>query len=198
MKRNKALTIVRAVQSVASSLLIGLIFLQLERNMSSLQPRLFSSFLLVFAQFLFALLGVVNAFPAERAVFLRETQDKLYHPAAFYFAKVVIDTIMQCLFPILVVAISYPLIGLNGESADRVLWFYAIMAVSSNCGAAVGFMVSAAVPSVNLALSIAPGLVMPQLLLAGIFIKVGACCHLGLSCNRFSPTREEVRLYIIM
>ena len=60
---------------VASSLLIGLIFLQLERNMSSLQPRLFSSFLLVFAQFLFALLGVVNAFPAERAVFLRETTE---------------------------------------------------------------------------------------------------------------------------
>ena len=37
-----------------------------------------------------ALLGVVNAFPAERAVFLRETQDKLYHPAAFYLAKVFI------------------------------------------------------------------------------------------------------------
>ena len=33
-------------------------------------------------------------------------------------------------------------------------------------------MVSAAVPSVSLALSIAPGLVMPQLLLSGIFIKV--------------------------
>jgi len=167
VKRNKALTVVRAVQTVASSLLIGLIFLQIERNMSGLQPRLFSSFLLVFA-----LLGVVNAFPAERAVFLRETQDKLYHPTAFYLAKVLVDTVMQCFFPILVVAISYPLIGLNGESADRVLWFYAIMAVSSNCGAAVGFMVSAAVPSVNLALSIAPGLVMPQLLLAGIFIKV--------------------------
>ncbi|CAE7757565.1 W [Symbiodinium sp. CCMP2456] len=172
VKRNKALTVVRAVQSVASALLIGLIFLQLERNMSSLSPRLFSSFLLVFAQFLFALLGVVNAFPAERAVFLRETQDKLYHPAAFYLAKVSIDTVMQCLFPILVVAISYPLIGFNGESADRVLWFYAIMAVVSNCGAGVGFMVSAAVPSVNLALSIAPGLIMPQLLLSGIFIKV--------------------------
>ena len=139
VKRNKALTVVRAVQSVASALLIGLIFLQLERNMSSLSPRLFSSFLLVFAQFLFALLGVVNAFPAERAVFLRETQYKLYHPAAFYLAKVSIDT---------------------------------LMAVVSNCGAGVGFMVSAAVPSVNLALSIAPGLIMPQLLLSGIFIKV--------------------------
>lgn len=46
----EALTVVRSVQSIASALLIGLIFLQLERNMSSLSPRLFSSFLLVFAQ----------------------------------------------------------------------------------------------------------------------------------------------------
>lgn len=79
-------------QTVLSALLFGFIFLQLERNMSSLQPRLFSSFLLIFGQFMFALLGVVNAFPAERAVFLRETQDKLYHPAAFYLAKVMIET----------------------------------------------------------------------------------------------------------
>ena len=34
---------------------------------------------------------------------------------------------MQCAFPILVVAISYPCIGLNGENADRILYFYFIM-----------------------------------------------------------------------
>ena len=51
-------------------------------------------------RFMFALLGVVNAFPAERAVFLRETQDKLYHPAAFYLAKVfiAIHLLLQILF----------------------------------------------------------------------------------------------------
>jgi len=172
VKRNKTLTFVRAVQSIAAAFLIGLIFLQLERNLSSIQVRFFASFLLVFTQFLFAILGVANAFPAERAVFLRETQDKLYHPAAFYLAKVMIDTVLQSLFPILVVAIAYPLIGLNAESFDRVLYFYVVMAIVSNCGAGVGFMVSAAVPSVNVALSIVPGLVMPQLLLSGIFIKV--------------------------
>lgn len=73
---------------------------------------------------MFSLLGVINTFPAERAVFLRETQDKLYHPAAFYFSKVAVDTVMQCAFPLLVLAIAYPLIGLNAESAERVLLFY--------------------------------------------------------------------------
>ena len=140
LMRSKVLTIVRAVQSIGASALVGLIFLQLERNMSGIQTRLFSSFLLVFTQFMFAMLGVVNAFPAERAVFLRESQDGLYHPAAFYLAKAVLDTVMQCLFPILVVAISYPMVGLNAESMDRVLLFYAIICIVSNCGSAVGFM----------------------------------------------------------
>ena len=153
VKRNKTLTIVRAVQSIAAALLIGLIFVQLERNMSSIQVRLFASFLLVFTQFLFAILGVANAFPAERAVFLRETQDKLYHPAAFYLAKVAIDTVLQSTFPILVVAVAYPLIGLNSESADRVLWFYFIMAIVSNCGA--GFAGRSKVPLPSLCLTVA-------------------------------------------
>ena len=48
------------MQSIASSLLIGLIFWQLERNMSSLSPRLFSSFLLVFAQLLSRMLHPVT------------------------------------------------------------------------------------------------------------------------------------------
>ena len=77
---------------------------------------------------------------------------------------------MQSFFPILSVAIAYPMIGLNME-ITRLIWFYAIIAVVTNCGAGMGFAVSAAVPSVTLALSIAPGLVMPQMLLAGIFIK---------------------------
>jgi len=172
LKRNTALTAVRCMQSVAASFLIGFIFLRLKRDLSGVQTRLFSGFLLVFAQFLFAMLGVVNAFPAERAAFLRESQDKLYHPDAFYVAKVLVDTLMQCLFPILVVVISYPLVGLNTESLERVLFFYVIMCIVSNCGSAMGFAISAAVPSVSMALSIAPGLVMPQLLLSGIFIKV--------------------------
>eukprot|EP00931_Biecheleriopsis_adriatica_P049263 TRINITY_DN28495_c0_g1_i1.p1 TRINITY_DN28495_c0_g1~~TRINITY_DN28495_c0_g1_i1.p1 ORF type:complete len:657 (+),score=116.01 TRINITY_DN28495_c0_g1_i1:71-1972(+) len=172
LRRNKNLTVVRAAQSVASSVLIGWIFFQLERNRSGIQTRLFSSFLLVFMQFMFALLSVVNTFPAERAVFLREAQDKLYHPAAFYLSKVAIDTLMQCFFPALVVAVSYPMVGLNSETADRVLLFYAIMAVVSNCGSAMGFMVSAAVSSVSTALAIAPGLTLPQMLLCGIFITV--------------------------
>jgi len=143
-----------------------------DANLAGVRARMFAAFLLLFAQFLFAMLGVVNTFPAERAVCLREVQDRWYTPSAFYIAKVVMDTLMQSSFPVLTTLLGYWTIGFNSETAERPLIFYLICALASNVGAAMGFIVSAAVPSTNLALSIAPGLLMPQLLLCGLFIDV--------------------------
>lgn len=172
LRRSKILTRVRLAQTILATLGVSWIFKDTGSHMDGVNNKLFGLFLVAFAQFLFALLGVVNTFPAERAVFLREAQDQWYHPAAFYIAKVFVDTIMQSLFPIIVVAIAYPLIGLNTSSVERILYFYVFVALLGNCGAAIGFSVSAAVASVSTALSIAPGLMMPQLLLCGLFIKV--------------------------
>jgi len=171
LKRNKVLTVVRAGQTILSTILVGWIFAQLDANLDGVRLRMFSAFLLVFAQFLFALLGVVNTFPSERAVFLREAQDRWYHPAAFYLAKVVLDTFMQCLFPMLATVIGYLLIGLNTDKAERIFIFYGIMVLTTNIGASMGFIVSAAVSNVSTALAIAPGMIMPQMLLCGIFIQ---------------------------
>mmetsp|Transcript_40268 Transcript_40268/g.86414 ORF Transcript_40268/g.86414 Transcript_40268/m.86414 type:complete len:622 (-) Transcript_40268:260-2125(-) len=171
-RRNKILTVVRTMQSIMSSVLIGWIFVQVDKDLDGVNVRVFGAFLLAFAQFLFAILGVVNTFPQEKAVFLREAQDRWYHPAAFYLAKVLLDTILQCFFPIIVTCIGYFMIGLNTDKAERVFIFYLFLALLSNCGAAIGFIVSAAVSSVSTALSIVPGLVMPQLVLSGLFIPV--------------------------
>ncbi|CAJ1330477.1 unnamed protein product [Effrenium voratum] len=171
-RRNRCLLLARSAQTLASSLLIGLVFLQLNHDLSSLRPRLFSSFLLFFTQFFFALIGVVNTFPGERAVFQREVQDGLYHPCAFYLSKLIVDTLAQCFFPLLVM-ISYPLIGLNTSLGPaQVVRFYLTLALAANCGSAMGLMLSAWVRRVNLALAVAPGLVMPQLLLSGLFMPV--------------------------
>jgi len=172
LRRNKTLTLVRTGQTVLSAIGISWIFFDLGTSLADVNARLFVTFLLAFSQFLFALLGVVNTFPAERAVFLREAQDCWYNPAAFYIAKVVLDTIMQCIFPVFVTAIGYAMVGLNANEAERILMFYVIMAILANAGSGMGFIVSAAVSNVSTALSIAPGLVMPQLLLAGLFIKI--------------------------
>eukprot|EP00927_Polykrikos_kofoidii_P016958 TRINITY_DN17700_c0_g3_i2.p1 TRINITY_DN17700_c0_g3~~TRINITY_DN17700_c0_g3_i2.p1 ORF type:complete len:623 (-),score=81.11 TRINITY_DN17700_c0_g3_i2:314-2182(-) len=171
IRRTKFLTVVRFMQTALSTAIVSWIFVQLGKDMVGVNSRIFSSFLLVFAQFLFALLGVANTFPSERCIFFREAQDRWYHPTAFYLAKITIDTVMQSVFPLLVLIIGYPLIGLNTQTLSRPVYFYIIMVLISNCGAAVGLTVSAAVSNVSTALSVLPGLVMPQMLLCGIFVR---------------------------
>lgn len=169
VKRTKALTVVRAVQTVMSAILISWVFVQLKFDLSGVRERMFAAFLVCFAQFLFSTLSVVNTFPSERAVFLREAQDRWYHPTAFYLSKVVVDTLMQALFPILATVVAYWFIGLNSTSASRVLLFYTTLMLMSNTGASVGFMISASVGSVTTALAITPATILPQILLCGLF-----------------------------
>lgn len=172
LRRNKVLTVVRIMQTIMSTILISWIFVQLPGDLTGVRSRLFGTFMLGIAQMLFAMIGVVNTFPAERAIFLRESQDRWYHPVSYYLSTVVIDSIMQCCFPIFVL-IGYFLIGLN-SSVERVLVFYVTLCVLSNAGSATGFIVSASVSNVAAGLSIAPGLMMPNLLLAGVFLPVNA------------------------
>jgi len=172
LRRNKILTLVRTGQTLLSASVIGWIFSGLDKSLSNVHSRMFCSLLFAMGQFMFALIGVINTFPAERAVFLREAQDRWYNPAAFYLAKVTLDTIMQCFFPLLVTAIGYQLAGLNISEPERPLLFYVISALLANAGSGMGFVVSAAVSNVSTALSMAPAMILPQLMLSGIFIKI--------------------------
>lgn len=170
--KNPMLTWVRTMQTLMASLLIALIFFRLDHSFSSVQQRFMGTFLVIMANYLFALLGVVNTFPAERAVFLREVQDRWYHPVAFYISKVLLDTLMQSLFPVLSTLVVYWIVGYNTQSPERFGCYYLVLALVSNCASAMGLSISAAVPSVSVALAVAPGSVMPQLLLSGVFLSV--------------------------
>eukprot|EP00927_Polykrikos_kofoidii_P040079 TRINITY_DN34322_c0_g1_i1.p1 TRINITY_DN34322_c0_g1~~TRINITY_DN34322_c0_g1_i1.p1 ORF type:complete len:654 (-),score=67.27 TRINITY_DN34322_c0_g1_i1:355-2244(-) len=171
VRRTRSLTVVRFMQTFLSSVFVGWIFAQLGNDLASLSNRVSAIFVIVFLQFMFPLLGVANAFCSERVVFLREAQDRWYHPTAFYFSKVCVDTVMQFIFPIVPFVICYPLIGLNVETALQPLSFFIIIVLIGNFGAGAGFTISAGVSSVSTSLSILPGFMMPQLLLCGLFIR---------------------------
>lgn len=196
VRRSKLLTFVRFMQTVMSSVLVSWIFVQVPKDLFGVRRRLFVTFFLVFTQLLFGLLGVVNTFPGERAVFLREVQDRWYHPAAFYFSKVFVDTLMQSFFPIFMALISYWFVGLNNATAGHFFVFYVICAIATNIGSSMGFIVSASVSSVNTGLSIAPGMIMPQLLLCGLFIEIDDLPQPFHSISYIVPTRYIVQAVV--
>lgn len=59
------------------------------------------------------LMGTILTFQNERPVFLREQANKMYTVAAYYLAKIVIETPVLALTPMLFSVIVYFKIGLT-------------------------------------------------------------------------------------
>lgn len=115
-------------------------------------------------QFLFAMLSVLFVVPKELAVLLREHLDGMYRVNAWVASKLIVDTPMQVLMPLLFGVIVYWSVNLN-ESWDRVLIFLAIMVLLANVGSSLGFFVSACTWNMNGSLAITPALFIPNVCL---------------------------------
>ena len=81
----------RLAQTIIVGLIMGLLFLQLEDNVVGVRSRAGVIFMIALTQFLFALLGTLNVFIAERPVFMRECLDRLYTPGQLYLSRVIVD-----------------------------------------------------------------------------------------------------------
>jgi len=87
---------------------------------------------------------------------------------------VLLDVPVQCFFATVSIAIVYLLIGLNADHFHNFVHVVAVAMLLANCGAGVGFVISAKVSAIEKALALAPGAIMPQTLLAGFMIDVNS------------------------
>lgn len=85
-KRNVFFT--QVAQSVVMALLIGGVFFQIGTSQASTIKRQPVLFFCVVNQGVFGALKVVNSFPAERAIMLRERAVGMYYCSAYFMAKV--------------------------------------------------------------------------------------------------------------
>lgn len=72
--------------------------------------------------FMNAAMSVVLTFPSERAVFLREYSANMYSVSAYYFGRSSPEIPFVVLFPVLMTAICYYIIGYN-ETAGKFFIF---------------------------------------------------------------------------
>jgi len=172
--RDKFLTKIRLVQTIMFNLLTGLVILRLGHTQKDVKNRTGGIILIAISNLMFATVGVVNTFPKERAVFLREIQDGLYSLAPFYLSKVAFDLLLQTFYPLLGSAIAYFLINFNISYSYNFFIFTLICILVSHCGSALGIIISALVGDVSLAIAAAPGIAMPQILLSGFFVSVAS------------------------
>ena len=143
------------LQNIIMALLIGGVFFRKgfeETAASNLQPVLF---FVVINQGIFSALAVINTFPSERLLVLRERASGTYQVSAYFMAKNVADTILQLPGPIIFSCIVYWMVGLQAGASNFFI-FVGFMILTSMASVSLALMVSALARTTSLSVTILP------------------------------------------
>jgi ATP-binding cassette subfamily G (WHITE) protein 2 len=102
--RTSQVIITSLIQTIIIAVLIGCAFLQIGTGQSSTLRRSPVLFFCAINQGIFGALMVINSFPVERALSLRERASGTYFASAYFTAKVLADTLVQAPVPIIFVS----------------------------------------------------------------------------------------------
>ncbi|CAD8191656.1 unnamed protein product [Paramecium pentaurelia] len=171
VKRDKVLVKGRIVMAIFLGLLIGGIFWDAanEPGFKGTQSTTGGLFFLVMSSFMQALNAVIVQFPAERDVFLREENSKLYSTLAYFTGKSSIEIPFLILFPIIQQLISYWMMGLNDQTASIVVIHIFVCVLLGISGNSMGLMVGTMLSDSKNASGIIPLVLMPLIAFSGFF-----------------------------
>lgn len=161
---------IRLFQAIVTALIAGLIYLQIPYDQDGVQNIAGVFFFLVTSSSFSSLQGVIFVFPVELPVFLREHKNGMYRTDVYYLAKTLSEIPIFIITPLLLITISYWMIGLN-DSFVRFLICYGIMVLVTNVAVSFGYIVSTIAPTITAATSLGPPLMLPLLIFGGFFLK---------------------------
>jgi ATP-binding cassette subfamily G (WHITE) protein 2 len=101
--RQSKIIIISLIQTIIMAVLIGTVFLNIGNTQKSIIRREPVLFFCAVNQGIFGALMVINSFPVERALTLRERASGTYYASAYFTAKIVADTLVQLPVPLIFV-----------------------------------------------------------------------------------------------
>lgn len=173
--RNPLIVFIGAFRAVFFGLLVGLLYLNSNQYSINVQVRNKSGaiYFLALNTFFASTFGVLTVFYTEKQVFFREYRAGYYGTTAYFFSKFLVEVPYAFLFPYLMVIIAYYMVGLNPPFSDYLL-SATFVAVASICGVGVGVLVASIFDDLNVILAVTPAVLLPLLLLSGIFVAAGS------------------------
>ena len=183
VRRDRWTHAARAVSSVVLGLAFGASNFRLGRTQKSIKSRAALMFQLCITSSMISIVKTLNSFPRERVTVSREmARDKGeagaggggYGVGAYFLSKLLVETPVDALFPVLFGLIVGPLARLN---AARQKEFLAVIAASSMAASSLGLSIGAICPTVDTALALGPSLMTVSIMVAdqsGMFGEVPA------------------------
>merc|ERR1711963_390473 len=144
MVRTPAGLIANVVVNLVFSLVIGIIFLRVDKasGVEACQNRIGVLFFLA-VNIMFSSQEIGNLFAKERILYIRELSSGYYKTLPYYVSKIICDFIPLRSIPAIVYgAVAYPMIGLR-PGAEAWFMFFLLCLIEGYCAAALAAMFAA-------------------------------------------------------
>jgi ABC-type multidrug transport system ATPase subunit len=166
--RDPAATFGRLFQTLFFAVFLALLFANLEKNDNGVTDRAGVLFMQVMNLMFMNVMTALATFPPERAVFLQEQTSGMYSAVNYYISKCIAELPLMIAFPLIYVIITYFSWDL---ALDPTAFFnhLAIAIVLSYTANAFGLFAAALFPRPEIAFTITPLMLMPQMLVGGLF-----------------------------
>lgn len=169
MSRDKVQILAIIFQQIFFILLLGFTFFQLPLDQVGIQSRVGALFLITIYNVILILQPIILQFPMEKPIIKKERWSSAYRNSTICCAKFISVIPLRFFVTILFGFSVYYIMGLN-PSADRYFIFQVILLNIVFNSQALGFAISAAVPSVEMGQVVGPLIFLILLLYAGNFV----------------------------
>eukprot|EP01101_Sappina_pedata_P007681 TRINITY_DN4104_c0_g1_i1.p1 TRINITY_DN4104_c0_g1~~TRINITY_DN4104_c0_g1_i1.p1 ORF type:complete len:651 (-),score=161.15 TRINITY_DN4104_c0_g1_i1:9-1961(-) len=166
--RDKMKIIPKLMQILFTSIFAGFVFLQLDSDQEAIQSRMGVLFFGVTSCFMPFLMNILTTYPMERMVFNKEYSSGAYGTLSYFIAKLIADFPLNVTLPMIFSIIFYFMVGLRTEADCFFIFYTAIMIVGLN-GNSLGLMLSIALKDVHLSLLFSSMVLLPMMILGGLF-----------------------------
>jgi len=168
--RRKGQLMVSQLQTVIMAVLFAVAYLQIGTGQSSTVRRQPILFFYCVNQGTFGAMMVINSFPAERALMLRERAAGTYYASAYFCAKVLVDWLFMLPTPLLFTGISYFIIGLQPEPGKFFITLV-LMILCNLCATGLALMVSAICKTTDMSVTVLPLALEVSRLFGGFYLS---------------------------
>ena len=168
MMRNRMYLFMIFVQACFFGIIAGLIFIKLGTDVTSIQDREGLLFMVATNTAFNGAITMINTFPKDKAVYIREQQAGAYSPFLYMITKMFAELPVQLFGTLLQCVIIYEFSQLH-QDAGSFFYFFGVLALMQQVTGGLGFAISASVESYVVASGLAPLCVVPTLLVAGLF-----------------------------
>lgn len=161
------LVVATAIQAAVAVL----IYQNIDETKSGVQDRRGVLFYIILVMGFGGVNNVVQVFPVERPVFLRESNNNLYRVSTYFWSKVVSQLPTSILVPTMFVSIVYFSVGLTLSHWSKPLISILGAILEYNAFVGFGYIIGTGVGDKQVATVLTPVAIVPMLLYAGFFVS---------------------------